>query len=70
MVSRANFRWTTCEQPASDVRRVLQLVRTDYVLIYEHEPRCPFATGLAGVVSPVISFGTAPDRILLLKVRR
>jgi len=70
VVSRANFRWTTCEQPSADVRRVLQLVRTDYVLVYEQEQRCPFATGLNGLVTAAGSFGDAPNRILLLKVHR
>jgi hypothetical protein len=70
VVSRANFRWATCEQPPSDIRRVVALVRTDYILVYEQEQRCPFSTGLYGLVQPVTSFGNAPNRLLLLKVRR
>lgn len=70
VVSRANFRWTTCEQPAQDVMRVLNLVRTDYVLLYEQEQKCPFVKGLGQMLTPIGSFGQAPGRIMLLKVRR
>jgi hypothetical protein len=70
VVSLANFRWATCEQSPADIARVLQLVRTDYVLVYEQEQRCPFARGLGARATPLGSFGDAPNRIMLLKVRR
>ncbi|HEX7421664.1 MAG TPA: hypothetical protein VF505_17365 [Thermoanaerobaculia bacterium] len=70
VVSLANFRWAACDQSPADIARVLQHVRTDYVLVYEQEQRCPFARGLGAHATPFISFGDAPNRIVLLKVRR
>jgi 4-amino-4-deoxy-L-arabinose transferase-like glycosyltransferase len=70
VASRANFRWAACEQSSDDVIRVLRLVRTDYVAVYEQEQRCPFTKGLGRAVTPLVSFGAAPNRIMLLKVRR
>ena len=70
VVSRANFRWATCQQSPQDIARVLSLVRTDYVVVYEPEQACPFAKGLGRALTPVATFGQAPNRIVLLKVRR
>jgi hypothetical protein len=70
VVSDAYFRWTTCEQSPAEIARVLQLVRTDYVLVYEEEKRCSFARGLDARANPLMSFGDAPNRIVLLKVAR
>ena len=70
VVSRANFRWATCQQSPQDIARVLSLVRTDYVVVYEPEQACPFAKGLGRTLTPVATFGQAPNRIVLLKVRR
>jgi hypothetical protein len=70
VVSRANFRWAACQQSPHEIERLLKLTRTDYVLVYEREQACPFATGAGALMIPVASFGTAPDRILLGRVRR
>jgi 4-amino-4-deoxy-L-arabinose transferase-like glycosyltransferase len=70
VATRANFRWAACQQSPREILRVLELVRTDYVLVYEQEQACPFAHGLDAKVIPVTSFGDAPNRIMLLKVRR
>jgi hypothetical protein len=70
VASRANFRWAACQQSSDDVIRVLRLVRTDYVAVYEPEQNCPFTKGLGRAVIPLVSFGAAPNRIMLLKVRR
>ena len=70
VVSRANFRWAACGQSSAEIARVLKLVRTDYVLVYEQEQRCAFARGLTTLASPWIQFGHAPNRVMLLKVRR
>ena len=68
VVSNANFRWAACDQTSAEIGRVLQLVRTDYVLVYEQEQRCSFAQGLQA--TGALSFGSPPNRIFLLKVRR
>lgn len=68
-ISRANFRWAACTQSPAEIARVLQLVRTDYVLVYEQEQRCTFVRGLTALTTPWIRFGDAPDRLMLLKVR-
>jgi hypothetical protein len=70
VASRANFRWAACQQSSDDVRRVLKLVHTDYVAVYEQEQGCPFTKGLGRAASPFLTFGAAPNRIMLLKVRR
>lgn len=68
VISRANFRWAACEQTPEQIERVLRLVRTDYVLLYEQERRCPFAQGVQRDLKPAAVFGTAPNRLLLLRV--
>lgn len=70
VASRANFRWAACGQPPQDIRKVIELVRTDYVLVYEHERQCGFASGLESVAQPVVMFGQPPQRLMLLEVRR
>ena len=70
VASRANFRWAACGQPPQDIRRVIELVRTDFVLVYEHERQCAFASGLESVAQPVAMFGRPPQRLMLLEVRR
>lgn len=70
VVSRANFRWATCGQSPAEIARVLRLVRTDYVLVYEQERHCTFASGLIARAAPLVEFGAAPNRLMLLKVRR
>jgi hypothetical protein len=39
-------------------------------VVYEPEQACPFAKGLGRALTPVATFGLAPNRIVLLKVRR
>ena len=70
VVSNANFRWAACEQTPEEIARVLQLVRSDYVLVYEQEQRCAFVRGLGADATPFAAFGNAPNRVMLLKVRR
>lgn len=69
VASRANFRWAACQQSSDDVIRVLRLVHTDYVAVYESEQQCPFTRGLGRAATPIVTFGGAPNRIALLEVR-
>ncbi|HEX9129666.1 MAG TPA: hypothetical protein VF850_10930 [Gemmatimonadaceae bacterium] len=69
IASRANFRWSACQQPPETTRRLLTLVRTDYVLVYEPELGCSFFDGLQDLLRPVGTFGASPDRLFLLENR-
>lgn len=67
VASNANFRWTACSQSPETTRRLLTLVRTDYVMVYEGELRCSFAAGLPDLLTQVQQFGVEPERIVLLE---
>lgn len=68
VASRANFRWAACGQTPDEIARVLRLVRTDYVAVYETEQQCPFVSGLDRVATPLTMFGAPPHRIMLFGV--
>lgn len=67
VASRANFRWSVCTQSPEATRRLLTLIRTDYVMLYEQERTCRFIADLPDLLRPVAQFGSAPNRILLLE---
>ena len=67
--TRANLHWTLCETPPEKTREMLAKLPIDYVVVYAHEQRCRFVSGLGDVLVERARFGEGPGALHLLARR-
>jgi hypothetical protein len=70
MMTRAHYHWTHCRDSKEQIRRMIEHLPIDYVVVYGREVRCPFTRDLIAVAEPHIRFGPPGDAIYVLRARR
>jgi 4-amino-4-deoxy-L-arabinose transferase-like glycosyltransferase len=69
-VSKANFYWMGCYEPASETVLAARLQPIDFVAVLPQDGDCPCFAGLPPEFRPVREFGTGKNRVVLLQVPR
>lgn len=68
--TRNKFHWTSCEVPAEKTRLMLDKLTIDYVIVYDAERSCPFASGLEDRLTLDATFRDEMRQIQLFRVTR
>lgn len=61
----AHIHWTHCEASAETTTAIFERLQAQYVVVYEHELRCPFIAA-AGMLRVVAIFGEPGRRIFVM----